>query len=208
MAAYAWRPAAEAPADTAPPGDMGSSGVSRGIRLTFLDPLARATLAAAAALACIVARRRAEHWPIAIALVLASALDAIRQLAPMSASLSELLYVAHPALSIWCALRVLGSFGQAAAIISAVAWPVIYSEHPFAISLAAQLYAAGCWLLVQRRRATTSDACALMLLAGDAAALLGPLAWDGRELWWIVQGQGLLVALALGAVQARAISAE
>lgn len=185
---------------------MGPRWISRGLGLTFLDPLARATLAAAAALACIIARRRPEHRPIAVALVLACALDAVRQLVPMSASLSWLLYLAHPALSIWCALRVLAGFSTGQALFNACVWPAIHSTHPFATSLGVQVYAVSCRLFTEGRRATIADACALILFAGDAAALLGPLAWDGRELWWIVQGQGVLVALALGAVQARVIA--
>jgi hypothetical protein len=74
------------------------------------------------------------------------------------------------------------------------------------VSLAAQALAA---VLLAGRRLDLLDRCALVLLAGDVAALGGPLgdrcSWALRaERWWIVQWQGALVAAVLVAMHLHA----
>lgn len=167
--------------------------------MTWLDPLSKAFLFAAAVLAWLVVRRRLGHHLVALALSSSLILDIVR--AYSSDDLSEMLYIAYPTVSAWCALRVLGRFDAATSCLCVIVAPFT-GLSPFASGLALQAFAAAMFLM-SGRDVAISEKCCIILFAGDAAALLGPLAWGGP--WWMVQGQAVLVSLLLGLVQLRAL---
>ena len=74
------------------------------------------------------------------------------------------------------------------------------------VSIVIQSLAA---LAASRRRLDLTDRCVLVLLAGDVAALAGPLGdLAGSDLqaarWWVAQWQAVAVALVLGAMHVAA----
>jgi hypothetical protein len=182
---------------------MGSGRITRGV-VTLLDPLSKAFLFAAAALAWLVARRQREHWPVAAALSLALLLDAVRALVPLSFDDDKALYLAHPALSVWCVGMVAGCPVILTALVSGGLWAQFHKMTGGAIGVASvmwqTLFLLLLWLATSAPRITVM--CVVILAAGDAAALVGS-SFGGP--WWPVQGQALLVSLLLGLIQMAAL---
>lgn len=172
-----------------------------------------ASVACAAALALGRATAERAHWPIA-ALLGAWAVD---PMLPAVGGVAVAWALALPALSAAVGVGVFArSSLEAASACTVVLVAGIVSAHRVdvasavvaasAVSIAAQTLAAA---LLVRRRLDLVDRCALVLLAGDVAALGGPLgdrcSWALRaERWWIAQWQGALVAAVLVAMHLHA----
>lgn len=197
----------------------------------------RGVVALAVVLAGLVARRAPQHRPIAWALGACLALDVLRALAPLPYSLELGLSLAPAALSMWVASWVFAQNGKPAAFVTwrrnchgipilsrlaLAAWvglavvadlldPRLARTWLPALALAVSVVVQGALVMRWRLRdgpLTVAQACALVLLAGDAFGLLGPagpLPWadfvDVRAAWWLVAGQAALVALALVGIQ-------
>jgi hypothetical protein len=145
-----------------------------------------------------------RHWPIA-ALACVWMLDPLR---PNAGRWACVWALALPALSAGAAVMVLARAPRSALaalglVLMAGGAELRRSGDPAsalllasALSLVAQALAA---LFAASRRLDLSDRCALALLAGDVAALAGPLA-DRASLdlqidrWWLAQVQGAIVA--------------
>lgn len=167
----------------------------------------------AAVLAGLVERRRSGHWPIEALLVAVVALDLVRHTWTLPAALDMAMYLCVPALSSWCALRVLQEAPRGFATLVALkvflvpflgaimvreAWasaPLIATG----VSCAVQVVAAVAWWQ-SSRRPTITTVCALVMLVGDVVSLAGPVGLGGP--WWIVNAQLGVVAGALVVLQA------
>lgn len=154
----------------------------------------RALAAAACLAAWLAARSRPAHRDVAAGLTLALLLDLVRSSGlPPRAALA--LYLATPAISAALALRLAerSSWPVGAAWCGAAAW-CRWAPEPRAWWLELQQGAFASSILVQLAcaprlwtRRDLSGRCALVLLAGDVALLLGPL-WLGTS-WDVVRLQ-------------------
>jgi hypothetical protein len=150
------------------------------------------------------------HRPVAAALMLL-VFDPAR---PRHGLAGLLLYFSWPALSAWLAARAMLRRQLLAIVAGVVVLAYGYAQargeretagafaaaSVLSVALQATAVAAG-W----RRRFGVAARCVLVLLAGDVAALLGPIGAGGPPLTraagqWIVQWQAALVAGALAAV--------
>lgn len=167
----------------------------------------RVVVAVAAAQAILVARQEREHRPVAVALTATLAFDVLRALVLMPHDLALALYLLPDALAVWVALRAFTDWSVAPVIIF---WSVLMLRaNPstptpsLAVAVVVQGTAALTW--VRRREPfTVWHRCALVLLAGDVFALLGPMgpiAWP-RAWWPAAAAQGAIVALGLICFQA------
>ncbi|AUX33141.1 uncharacterized protein SOCE836_052950 [Sorangium cellulosum] len=154
----------------------------------------RLVIGAAVVLAAVLARRDAAHRPIAWALGGVLVGDLARAALELPPQVELALYLAAPALSAWCALRVLAGLGPwaapaaplaiwAAALWLAVAWPWFWPHAPLAAHVAAVVVQGAAAVSFWRspRAAGVSETCALVLAGGDVLALAGPLGFP--EAW-------------------------
>lgn len=164
-----------------------------------------ALVTCAAVLAVARADIDAAHRPIA-ALLAVWMLDPVR---PVDGSaLADVWAIALPVASASAAMLVLGR-SRFAALSAALLVATLGAGSPLLAVTASILVQGLAALDAARRRLDLSDRCCLVLLAGDVAALGGPLgdhaAWPLRvERWWIVQWQGALVAAVLVAMHLHA----
>lgn len=158
----------------------------------------------AALLAVVRATDDDAQWPL-VPLLAFWSLDWAR---PVDASaLAATWTIALPAASAATAALVLQR-----SVFGALAWAAaVFLAGPslLAASVVAVLGQALAAALGAGRRLSLAGRCCLVLLAGDVAALGGPLgdvaAWPLRaERWWIAQWQGALVALVLIAMHLHA----
>jgi hypothetical protein len=172
--------------------------------VTWTASLCALLVMAAALLAADVADVDRTHRPIA-ALLAVWMVDPLR---PMDGStLAVWWMLALPAASVAVAALVFqrsvpGALGSA--LIVFLAGPSLLTAS--IVSVLGQALAAA---LSAGRPLSLAGRCCLVLLAGDVAALGGPLgdvaAWPLRaERWWIVQWQGALVAAVLVAMHLHA----
>jgi len=186
------------------------------------DPLAvvaaRLVIGAAVLLGVAAARGSPAHWPVPIALGGALAVDVARARLELPPRVELAIYLAAPALSAWCALRVLGRLGPWAAPVApgvlwgAVLWRALAVPGAWEQAhleghvgaLLVQAAAAALWWRSPRSR-DVSVTCVWVLAAGDVIGLMGPLALGGP--WWIVAAQAGIVGAALVAVQGYALRA-
>jgi hypothetical protein len=164
-------------------------------------------VAIAAALAVGRATLDDDHGPIA-ALLLLYALDPLR---PEHGGAAMTWALALPALSAGAAVAVLARARLGALIASTVVLGIGSAELQRSGSPAsALLLASGLSVVAQAmaaivasgRRLGLAARCALLLLAGDVAALAGPLGDIAhvelqRQRWWLAQWQGAAVAAVL-----------
>ncbi len=172
--------------------------------MTWTASLCALLVMAAALLAADVADADRAHRPFA-ALLAVWMVDPLR---PVDGSaLADAWSLALPALSALVAGLVWGrSLLTAAACAGVVLLNATDELTASIVSIAAQLLAVGG---VAGRPLTLADRACFVLLAGDVAALGGPLgdrgAWAFKvERWWIVQWQGALVAAVLVALHLHA----
>ncbi|WP_434042222.1 MULTISPECIES: hypothetical protein [Sorangium] len=181
----------------------------------------RLIIGAAVVLAIVIARRDAAHRPLAVALGGVLAGDVARAALELPTQVELAAYLAAPAQSAWCALRVLARWGRwsapaaplaiwAAALWLAVAWPWFWPVAPLAAHLAALAVqiAAAVSFWRSPRTAGVSEACALVLAGGDLLALAGPLGFPAAwaELGWgwaVVAAQAGVIGAVLVVLQAR-----
>jgi hypothetical protein len=174
--------------------------------------VARALLAVAAIMATRIAMRRRAHAPVAVLLLASVVLDSVRDLCPMPPWRELVYYLAIPALSAACALRVLQeapwSFCATIGIIVwgtpllgafayRYAWATV-SLNSALVSCGVQVVAAVAWWQSKRIINGTS-ACVLVMLIGDCISIIGPVGLGGP--WWIADALTLLVGVALIALQ-------
>ena len=168
----------------------------------------RLCLLVAGAMALRLAIRREHHQPIAILIFSTLALEIVAALCIDSPRADLARYLAVIAISSWCALRVLGRappweraiyptavlvLPWAAAQVSRVAWEwAPLAAH--VISLGVQALSARDWWRAGRGAGPT-ELCALWLVGGDTAAMLGPVGLGGP--WGIACAQGVLTAAAV-----------
>lgn len=179
----------------------------------------RLIIGVAVVLAAVLARRSPAHWPVPIALGLALAGDVTRAALELPPVMELGLYLAAPALSAWCALRVLAGLSRwAAPVVPLILWaavlrravtmPETWAQAPLfahAGALLVQVVAGVLWWRSPRPR-DTPETCALVLAAGDVLGLAGPLGLGGP--WWIVAAQAGIVGAALVLVQGRALTRD
>jgi hypothetical protein len=167
----------------------------------------RIIIGAAVVLAFLVARRERAHLPVAVALGAALAGDCVRAAWAGPPAVELAIYLLAPALSAWCAVRVLAGEGNlsaarpALALLAGALW--IAREHPeggrlFAHAAALVFQGAAAALFWRSDRPTrTPELCALVLAAGDVLALVGPLGWPAP---WEALGWGWAVTAAQAGV--------
>jgi hypothetical protein len=168
----------------------------------------------AALVALAIARRMPRHRPVAAALTTAWLADSLQDLAPPSwpaPHVALAVYLALPALSAWCALRVLaGVRPRAAALLTGVAWALAaaLSLDPRVAHVLAVLvqFGAAAQRWRSRARRDLPELCALVLLAGDVVGLVSPLMVGEREDWGLVSGQAAIVGAALVILQVQALA--
>jgi hypothetical protein len=183
----------------------------------------RLIIGAAVVLAALLARRDAAHRPVAWALGGVLASDLVRAYVALPARLELALYLAAPALSAWCALRVLledpprraalsGGIVWGAPMAAALLVPEAWERVPlFAHLLALQVQiAAAAFFWRSPRPAGISETCTLVLAAGDVLALAGPLGFPGfwSALGWgwaAVAAQAGVIGAVLVVLQARVL---
>jgi hypothetical protein len=180
--------------------------------VTTAAVLCAALVGLAALLALVVtARTDREHWPLAAALAL-YALDPLR---PNVGAWALVL----PALSAALAVAVLARLPGLAPLATAAVLACGMAELDRSAAPArALLLACGVGVAIQgiaalsasKRRLALADRCVLVLLAGDVAALAGPLGdaarWEHQaERWWLAQWQGAAVAAVLVVLHAVAL---
>ena len=175
--------------------------------MTSAAILCACLVAIAAALAVGRATLDEDHGPIA-ALLLLYALDPLR---PEHGGAAMTWALALPALSAATAVAVLaraslGALAASAAVLALGAAELRRSGSPASalplasgVAVVVQAMAA---LAASRRRLGLADRCAVLLLAGDVAALAGPLGDIAhvelqRQRWWLAQWQGAAVAAVL-----------
>jgi hypothetical protein len=172
--------------------------------VTWTASLCALLVMAAALLAADVADVDRTHRPIA-ALLAVWMVDPLR---PVDGSAVAVWWaVALPALSVAAAALVL----QRSRIAAVAAAAVVFLAGPSLLtaSMVAVVGQALTAALGAGRPLSLAGRCCLVLLAGDVAALGGPLgdvaAWPLRaERWWIAQWQGALVAAVLVAMHLHA----
>lgn len=138
-----------------------------------------------AAVSWLVARRAPQHRPVAIALTLCAAIDALRHLVLMPPRVSLALCLLAPAISMWCYAKVWrcpsnDTWHSVAATWGAMALFVLFANDAASwwnvpmVALYAVAVAIGLLAILTRWRApwTVSQRTAAMLLAGDVAALV------------------------------------
>ncbi|XXY23347.1 hypothetical protein WME88_27425 [Sorangium sp. So ce216] len=171
----------------------------------------RLIVGAAVVLAVLLARREPAHRPLAVALGGVLAGDLVRAALELPSRVELALYLAAPALSAWCAIRVLAGYplGKsleapvlllwAPAMTLAIVEPELWSHVPVLAHAVALFLQGGAALLFWRspRAARTPETCALVLAAGDVVALAGPL---GFPRVWADLGYGWAVAAAQAGV--------
>lgn len=183
----------------------------------------RLVVGAAVVLAAIIARRDAAHRPLAWALGGVLAGDVVRAALELPPRVELGLYLAAPALSAWCALRVLAGLGTWAApaapvvLWAAVLWRALTVPGAWerahveahAGALLVQVVAGALWWRSPRPRGLP-ETCAMVLAGGDVLALAGPLglteAW--AELGWgwaVVAAQAGVIGAVLVVLQLRAL---
>jgi hypothetical protein len=180
----------------------------------------RLILAGAALLAGALARRTPAHRPIAAALGGALALDVLRAGVVLPGRLDLALYLASPALSAWCALRVLacacscrsamvvfgawwlGALAVLRAPVPALWWAAVPQQAHGAALLVEALAVLAFWR--SPRRGGCTEGCVLVLVAGDAVGLLGPAGLMPGP-WWLVSSQAAIVGAGLVVLQAAAL---
>lgn len=174
--------------------------------MTWAEVVAAWLVILAAVLAVDRAMISRAHWPVAAVLCLAM----LEPLRPDEGAAAKALCLALPALSAWLAVRVLARArllaACAAALVFAVgAWrgSIDWGTAPvWASATSVGVQAFSFLSVAPRRRLWLSGRCVVVLLAGDVAALLGPLGERAappvqRAAWWIVQWQAAAVALVL-----------
>lgn len=182
----------------------------------------RLIIGAAVVLAFLVARRERAHLPVGVALGLCLLGDCVRAAWAGPPAVELALYLLAPALSAWCAVRVLGGFPLARALEA----PFLYVWAPAMVLTrlwggdTGRLFAHLAALVVQGaaaflfwradRPARTPDLCALVLAAGDVLALVGPLGWPApwEALGWgwsAVAAQAGVIGAVLVVLQLRAL---
>lgn len=192
---------------------------------------ARLVIGLAVLLGVALARRSPAHWPVPIALGGALAGDVAQARLELPPPVELGIYLAVPALSAWCAIRVLAKRALAGAVLAPLPFwfaelgmplaPLVVGGAPLWLAVvapgfweAAPIVAHGASLLVQAAAAAlwwrsprsrdVTVTCVGVLAAGDALVLLGPLALGGP--WWIVALQAGIVGAALVGLQGRAIT--
>ncbi|WP_437948622.1 hypothetical protein WME98_49900 [Sorangium sp. So ce296] len=184
----------------------------------------RLIIGAAVVLAAIIAWRAAAHRPLAWALGGVLAGDVARAALKLPPQVELALYLAAPALSAWCALRVLArrdarhTAGDVAVIwtawcLPAMLWPDVFWAWVPKAAHAQSLVLQGLAALTFWRSPKTagvSETCALVLAGGDVIALAGPLglteAW--AELGWgwaVVAAQAGVIGAVLVVLQLRSL---
>jgi hypothetical protein len=183
----------------------------------------RLIVGAAVILAAFIAGRDRGHLPLAVALGGVLASDLVRAYVALTPRVELALYLAAPALSAWCALRVLAQIGPWSASVVplalwgasmglALVWPAFWPRAPLAAHVAAVLVqgAAAAAFWTSPRAAGVSETCAMVLLAGDVLAIPGPLgfpeAW--AELGWgwaAVAAQAGVIGAGLVVLQLRVL---
>lgn len=175
--------------------------------VTYAAAMCAALVASSAVLAVARATLDDDHGPIAALLVL-YALDPLR---PETGAAAQVWALALPALSAAVAVAVLArmrlvALAVGAAVLAVGAAALRRSGDPAsalllasAVSVAAQVLATA---EAAGRHMRLADRCALLLLAGDVAALAGPLGDVARlelqhDRWWLAQWQGAAVAAVL-----------
>lgn len=171
----------------------------------------------ALALAWHLAVRHSEHRAIEWTLALALSVRLIRQTFDLIPELDLALYLAYPALTAWCALRVLAEHSRAgsaveASLVCALPWiaaqlaPEWWTDAPtmaHVAALAIQILSAASWWR-SRRKLDATALCAHLLTAESATALLGPVLLGGS--WWVVEAQSAFWSGALVVVQCWALA--
>lgn len=180
----------------------------------------RIMVALAALLALALTHRVPAHRPVAVALAGALLLDLLRATTSLEPRIDLALYLLTPALAAWCALRVLcGACPyRAPMVVGAVWWiaalAVLRAPDPASWWASVPRWGHEAVLLIEAaaaiswwaspRRATCPEICAIILIAGDVVALLGPVGFIEGP-WWIVAWQAALIAAALMVVQVDAL---
>ncbi|XXX73862.1 hypothetical protein WMF30_40070 [Sorangium sp. So ce134] len=179
--------------------------------------VSRLIIGAAVVLAAVIARRDAAHRPVAVALGGVLAGDLVRAALELPAQVELGLYLAAPALSAWCALRVLAlrdgrrtasdmAVIWAAWCAPAMLWPDMFwtwvPKAAHAQSLVLQGLAALAFWRSPRPRGLP-ETCAMVLAGGDVLALAGPLALGGP--WALVAAQAGVIGAVLVVLQLRTL---
>lgn len=183
----------------------------------------RVIIGAAVVLAAIIARRDAAHRPVAWALGGVLAGDLVRAHVALSPQVELGIYLAAPALSAWCALRVLAGLGPWSAPVApgvlcgAVLWRALTVPGAWELAhvaahvgaLLVQLVAGVLWWRAPRP-AGISETCTLVLAWGDVVALVGPLGWPKAWEaigwgWAAVAAQAGVIGAVLVVLQARVL---
>lgn len=183
---------------------MGPCRVARPVNaLAELSAALLVILAAALAVDRTLVQR--SHWPVAAALCLAM----LEPLRPDAGTVAKVLCIALPALSAWLAVRVLARSGLLAfcaltlvLMVAASKWATWGSAPAWAFGTSVTVQAVAVLAVTPRRRLLLADRCVVVLLAGDIAALLGPVGERAappiqHAAWWLVQWQAAAVALTL-----------
>lgn len=162
--------------------------------MNLAEPAAALLVILAAALAVDRALVSRAHQPIAIALCVAM----LEPLRPDEGMVAKVVCIGLHAISAWLAVRVLVRArllalcaGALVFVVGASQWSDWEAAPTWAAVTSAIVQGVAVLAVVPRRRLWLADRCALVLFAGDVAALLGAAAR------WVVQWQAAAVALAL-----------
>lgn len=184
--------------------------------------LARSLLGASAFVAICASARRPRHRPVAIALCVALAISLVRtEVAEVRRAIgrgdgqllgrtSLAILLVSPAASAWAARRALRlrvdsselwiatvwAAGSYAALLVPlpVGWRSEMAWWPFVASAMMQAWAIGSWYGAGRGSDLTV-LCLLVLLGGDAATIVSPLAWSGP--WALARMSSAIVSIVL-----------
>ncbi|WP_437591479.1 hypothetical protein [Sorangium sp. So ce1000] len=173
----------------------------------------RVIVGAAVILAVIIARRDRSHLPLAVALGGVLASDLVRAYVALPPRVELALYLTAPALSAWCALRVLARLGPwSAPVAPLVLWGAVlrraltvpeFWEQAHRVghvgSLVVQI-AAAVVFWISPRGTRLPETCAMVLAWGDVIALAGPLGFP--EAWAEIGWEWAAVAAQAGVIGA------
>lgn len=174
----------------------------------------------AALLGAVLARRAPRHSPVAIALALTAGVTLLRRVPGLPPWADLGLYLVIPSAGVWCAARVFVEASGREALgapvvlwamcwLSALCWPpawwTVAPRVAHVAGVLMQVGAAWAWWSTPIAPGGVTEACALVLLAGDVVALLGPAgALDGP--WWLAAAQAGIVGVGLIVLQLAALT--
>lgn len=189
----------------------------------------RVVLLITGCLGLVVARRFARYRPIPVVLLALFAVDLARELTPrmdlvaprLGLHLEQALALAFPVTSAWLALRILAGHGTAVPlVIGATALAALVLGYPEMRGGAALMIFGGVHFLAAgaevgaagvawfgHRTHYLPERAALLLVAGDAAGLVGPWIGSPERFWDLGVLQGIAALLVLCYVQIRWICA-